>query len=305
MTDSDSTMVPRRRIGVPGVRRRSRCCGALALVLATLAPALAAAQTPPGGAQPGSWQVAAAVPDTWQFAASLYGWYASIGGTLNFPVVGASTDINIDANTLVHNLNMLAMGAFDVHRGPWGGFVDVVYMNVGGGKSNTRDFAIGGAGIPAGTTADLHLGMKSWIWTIAGEYRAVSDPALMLDLLAGARYLDLTNSLNWSISGALGPLPPASATGASEVNGNVWDGIVGVKARYAFGADRRWIVPAYLDGGTGNSHYTIQAALGVGYAFRWGEVTAMWRYLDYKLQSGGRLENLDVNGPLIGASFRW
>ncbi len=244
--------------------------------------------------------------DQWQFAASVYGWFSSVGATVNFPATGTTTNFKVDAKSLLSHLELGGAAMFDVHKGPWGVFTDVMYLDLGGSKSDTRDFTLGNIAIPAGITSYLNLSVKSWIWTIAGEYRVVADPAWNLDLLAGARYLDLSQTLHWSISGALGPpLPPVDRTGESGAGGHVWDGIVGLKGRYAFGADRRWSVPFYLDGGTGDSEYTYQALLGLGYSFRWGQVTAAWRYLGYSPQSGGRLERVYFSGPLVGATFRW
>jgi hypothetical protein len=243
--------------------------------------------------------------DQWQFAASVYGWFASVGGTVNFPVTGTSTSFKVDAKTLLNNFQLGGAGTFDVHKGHWGVFTDVMYMDLGGGKSNTRDFTLGNTPIPATTTADLHLTVKAWIWTIAGEYRVVADPAWTVDLLAGARYLDLSETLNWTITGALGPLPPIERAGTAAAGGHIWDAIVGVKGRYAFGAEGKWSIPFYLDGGAGDSEYTYQALLGVGYSFRWGEVAAAWRYLGYSAQSGHRISDFYFSGPLIGAVFRW
>jgi len=282
------------------IRTRLLCrTGFLALANAALLgllPLLAAAETP---------LVVAESNDSWQFSASVYLWFANIDGTANFPVAGSSTNFNVDAKTLLGNLNFGAMGEFDVHKGHWGAFTDLIYIDVGGSKSNTRDFTLGNVAIPATTTAYLNLTVKSWIWTIAGEYRAVADPAWTVDLLAGARYLDLSQRLSWSISGALGPLPPASRTGDSEAGGHIWDAIVGVKGQYMFGADGKWSVPFYLDGGAGDSEYTYQALLGAGYSFRWGEVTATWRYLRYTPQSSNRIVDLYFSGPMVAATFRW
>jgi hypothetical protein len=163
--------------------------------------------------------------------------------------------------------------------------------------------AIGNAGIPAGTSADLNLNLKGWIWTLAGQYRVAADPAWTVDVLAGARHLDLKQKLDWGISGNLGSLAASDRTGSSEVNKSLWDGIVGVKGRYAFGAERKWSEPFYLDAGTGQSDRTLQAAIGVAYAFHWGEIGAVWRYLDYKLKSGSNIQDMSLNGPMIGAVF--
>lgn len=44
---------------------------------------------------------------------------------------------------------------------------------------------------------------------------------------------------------------------------------------------------------------------GVGYAFHWGEITGVWRYLDYDLESGSPMQSLTLSGPAIGATFRF
>ena len=49
----------------------------------------------------------------------------------------------------------------------------------------------------------------------------------------------------------------------------------------------------------------VHAAGGVGYAFHWGEVVALWRYLDYNFKSGKSLDDLNFNGPMFGAAFHW
>ena len=40
----------------------------------------------------------------------------------------------------------------------------------------------------------------------------------------------------------------------------------------------------------GESELTWQAIGGIGYAFKWGQVVAAWRYLDYKFKSGSAIE---------------
>ncbi len=96
-----------------------------------------------------------------------------------------------------------------------------------------------------------------------------------------------------------------SRSGSKEIDESVWDGIVGVKGRYAFGENRKWFMPFYLDVGTGQSDLTWQGAAGLGYAFNWGEVLAMWRYLDYNFKSGKAVEDMNFNGPMLGVAFRW
>jgi hypothetical protein len=271
---------------------------AVSLAGAALMPTLASAQTLPSN-----------MPEAkWQFSASLYGYFPTIGGSTTFPGLpgNPSPSLSIDASTIIDNLKMVFMGSFDAHNGQWGLWNDVLYMNVGNSKSATRDFSLINGVIPASATANLSLDIKSTIWTIAGEYRLYNaDPAWTNDLLFGARMVSMTNTLGYSFSGTIGQHALAGRSGTVEASETLWDAIIGVKGKYAFGANREWFVPYYLDVGTGQSQLTWQAAGGVGYRFGWGDVSAMWRYMDYNMKSGKPIESLNLNGPLIAATFRW
>jgi hypothetical protein len=263
--------------------------------IAALVPALAAAQTSPSAPEPGAWQ----------FGASLYGYLPSLSGKSSTPADSGGTPIEIDAEKLVDNLKFTVMGAFEAHNGRWGLFTDVLYLNLGGDKHQTRDFTIGGAAPPLGTTADLDWNFKGSIWTLGGEYRVLSQPGTTIDVLAGARRFDVKTEARWSITGDLGVILPEGRTGSTRNTAKVVDGIVGVKGRVGLEPSDRWSLPFYLDVGTGESHLTWQAIAGVSYAFKWGELTARWRYVAYEMKSGKNLEDLKFSGPLIGATWRW
>ena len=172
--------------------------GAVALI-----PGLAAADAP----------VVAVSDPGWQFDASLYVYLPSIGGSTSFPPENGGSSVDITSSQILDSLNFAFMGSFDAHKGPWGVFNDVVYVDLGASKSNTKDFSIGNREIPAGTTANLHLDLSGWAWTLAGEYRVSDTQGLKMDLLFGTRYFDLSEQLTWSISGSLGSLrrPPVPA----------------------------------------------------------------------------------------------
>jgi len=260
-----------------------------------LVPAPAAAQS----ALPG-WEAG-----KWQFSASLNGFVPAIDGKVNYAGDTRSSDIHVSMHDVLSNLKMTFQGSLDVHNGRWGVFNDVVYANIGGVKSRTRDFSLGNIEIPATATTDLSLGVKATVWTVAGEYRVVSDPAWTVDLLAGARLLDVTTRLGFSINGDLGPIVLPGRSGSKGVSDSLWDGIVGVKGRYTFTDDRKWFLPFYLDVGTGQTKLTWQAVAGVGYGFHWGDLVATYRYLDWNAKSGKSVEDLSFGGPMISATWRW
>lgn len=241
--------------------------------------------------------------DAWQFEAAIYGWFPAISGTTSFPTAGGGPSIDVSMGNVIDALNFAFMGNFEARRGPWGVWTDLVYADFSASRSGSRDFSLDGHPVPVGVNANLDLEVKSWIWTLAGTYRFKDDADGSMELLFGARLLDLSNDLDWNISGSGGVLPPR--TGSTEVGLTNWDGVVGLKGRAFLGSERRWFVPLYVDVGTGQSRLTWQVNAGVGYQFDWGAVVVSWRYLDYDFKSGSHVADLSFSGPLIGASFKF
>jgi hypothetical protein len=276
---------------------KSTRAGARATLAATLVgaalmlPASAHAQT-------------AASQGDWKYTGTLYGWFPSIKGSTTFPVDSDNT-IKADSGNIIDNLKFVFMGTLDAHNGTWGAFTDVIYLNVSGDKSQTRDFSIGGPNVGVGTTANMNLDLKGWVWTIAGEYRLVSSPDMTMDAVIGARMLDVKSKLDYSLFGNIGSIAEINRSGSRERSENVWDAIVGVKGRYAFGSNHEWIVPYYADVGTGGSEVTWQATAGLGYAFGWGDIVGAYRFLGYNLKSSSRIQDLKFSGPLVAVTFHW
>ena len=264
-----------------------------ALVLcacAALLPATAAAQT----------------SDPWKFDASIYLYLPSVDGTTRFSQGGGGgSDVSIDSGNILDSLETAFMANFEARRGVWGGFTDFIYVDFSQSKSGFRDLTIGGAQLPVGAGADARYDLKGMAWTLAGTYRVVPDARSPVDILAGARMLDIKQKLGWQLSGNVGSVPLPGRAGNLEAKARNWDAIVGVKGRMAFGAERKWFVPYYLDIGTGESDLTFQAMAGIGYAFGWGDVVASWRYLGYEMKSGSNVEKLNFNGPALAAVFHW
>jgi hypothetical protein len=238
----------------------------------------------------------------WQFSAVVYGYFAELNGSATFPT-GTTVNISVDPHQMIRSLNFAFMGAFEANHGPWGVFTDIMYLDASGSKAATRALSIGGVMIPANVTANAHLDITSTVWTLGGSYRVVGVPEATVDLVAGARGLFLKQNLSWQFSADVGPLVGPGRQGSGDSNPTNWDGIIGVKGRWMFGDKHAWFVPYYVDIGTGGSQFTWQGITGLGYAFSWGEVTGVWRYLDYRFSSHSA--SLTLSGPAIGVAFRW
>ncbi len=242
--------------------------------------------------------------DEWKFRAFIYMWAPQIKGSATFSG-GNTADFDLKFHTIFDNLKMAGMGSIEAQKGRWGAFTDVIYMNVGATGTRTRDGTIDGVPLPVGVTANTGVGIKAWVWTLAGSYRVQSSQDLEMDVFAGARMLWLQPLLTYNFNVDVGPFAGTLRVGSRTVTEQNWDAIVGVKGRAGIGASREWFVPYYLDIGTGDSDLTWQAMAGIGYAYPWGEVIATWRYLDYNFKSSSKVNDLKMNGPLLGVAFRW
>jgi hypothetical protein len=262
---------------------------------ASAACALALLAAPAAHAQPAP---------QWQFAAALYGYFPTLSGTTTLPPSGASQSVSIDVDQILDNLQFTLMGSFEAVHGRWGVYTDLIYLDVGSKKTESRGLSIGGV-LPAGVTATVDLDVRGSVFALAGLYRAIAQPTFQLDWLGGARRLDVEQRIDWTATGNVGALPLPERSGQREASATQWDAIVGVKGRASFGDGGRWFAPYYLDVGGGDSKLTWQAMAGIGYSFGWGELVGAWRVLDYRMKSGSPIEEIDFNGPGIAAVFRW
>jgi len=267
-----------------------------AVPLATAALCVSVALFPAGAA--------AQAADAWKWQGMIYGYLPDIGGTTTFPGAGGGSDVTVDAAKIIDALKFTFMGSLEAHNGRWGVFTDVLYMDVGGFKSGTRDFTLGGLPLPGGAAANADFDLKGTVWTLGGAWRLSPDPASPADLVAGARLLDITQRLKWEVTGNVGIVPLPGRAGEASAKLSNWDAVVGVKGRMPF-AGGKWFVPYYADVGTGESKLTWQAMAGLGYSLAWGDVVAAWRYIDYDMKSGKSVESLTFSGPAIAAVFRW
>jgi len=243
---------------------------------------------------------ASAQTDDWKFQGAVYGYFPSISGKTTFPPNGGSASASVDINTILDSLKFTFMGSLEARKGAWGAYTDVIYLDVGGSKTDARSLAVGGV-----APATVNFDLKGWAWTVAGSYRALTDADFTADIVFGVRQLDVKPKLGWQFGGNVGSIARQDNASTREGTLNNWDAIIGFKGRAAFGENNRWFVPYYLDIGTGASRFTWQAYAGLGYSFGTWDVLAAWRYLSYDFKSHEVLDGLAFNGPGIAVVFRW
>jgi hypothetical protein len=227
-----------------------------------------------------------------QFSASLYFFAPEISLS-----TARGSDVDVGFDTLLSNLNMTFMGAFEARKGNWSGMLDALYLNVGANGAATVPLT-GPLGRPLRIDASANVKVRGWVLSALGGYRIYETPKVALDLVAGLRYLELKSSFGLGIQGRLlGRAVEGAAMGV------VWDGVVGFTGRANL--KDRWFIPFHLDVGTGDSDLTWQAFAGVGYGFDWGDVSLAYRYLAWDLPSGSPIDDISFSGPQLTATFRF
>ncbi len=243
--------------------------------------------------------------DALHFQASIYGYLPATSGSTTFPPSEGGGDVSIDMDPILEYLELAFMGSLEVRKGDWGAWTDIIYLDFGNSRSGSRAIGIGNAGLPAGASANVDYDLKGWMWTLGGAYQAVARPGHMLDVIGGMRVLDIRQALDWQLSGEIDSIALVDRAGSREASQQNRDVVVGVKGRASFGDGNPWFVPYYVDLGTGDSQFTWQASAGLGYGFRWGDIVAAWRTVDYDMKSGKTIEDLNFNGPSLAVVFRW
>ncbi|KXB29397.1 hypothetical protein AT959_15655 [Dechloromonas denitrificans] len=273
---------------------------ASAALAGLLLPVAASAQEPAGG---------------WQFSVMPYLWLPGVKADLKYgPPAGGTASANVDAdeNDVLSSIQMMLMIAGEARKGPWLVATDFVYLDLGNTESKVKsvDFNPGSGPVNVSTTqigGNANSSFKGSVWTLAGGYALISEPAVSLDVLAGFRYLDLEVSSSWNLNAAVS-LPNSTMnfnrSGSARKSQDITTFIVGAKGRFKLGQSD-WFVPYYADFGGDGSAYTWQVASGLGYAFKWGDVRLDYRHLAYGQDDDKLLHKIELGGFALGANFRF
>jgi len=230
----------------------------------------------------------------WDFSAAIYLWGTDIGGK-----TASGSEVDVSFNDLFDNLNSAFMGTFEARKDKWLVITDLIYLDVSADKTANVTIPIDPINsIHFDVTGEADMDMTGKVFQLAGGYNLHTDTRSRLDLIGGARYLDLDMDTSVTITGPL-KIPPIKIS----ESGHVWDGIVGVKGRYALG--QRWSLPYYVDIGAGQSDFTWQAMAGVGFnAAKWVDIALVYRHLEWDI-GGDIIHNINFSGPALGAVFRF
>ncbi len=121
------------------------------------------------------------VSSEWQYDFEVYFWLP------NIYVTTASQDhITLTLGDLISNLKWLTMVDFGARKDKWSFGADAIYLKIGDHVEETTG---GPFGRPE--TLDVNVSLKGFISTLHAGYQIAGNDKYQLDVIAGARYLDL------------------------------------------------------------------------------------------------------------------
>lgn len=226
--------------------------------------------------------------DDWQLNISPYVWAAGLKGTV--AAVDGLPPIEIDAgfNDILRNLDLAAMTFAELRYQRFAAYADIIYTHISADSETERQVLVD----------DIDVTNEMFIGTFGGAYRALEGDRGFVDLLAGARVWSVDTSVKLD-GGLLGDR-------RIEDNQNWVDPIVGVKGRFAVGAGFSLYGLAQAGGFGAASDITWDVFGGALYEFN-DTVSAIagYRHLEVDYRNGAFHYDVELSGPVIGATIRF
>jgi hypothetical protein len=248
-----------------------------------LAAGLALGAGGPAGAQ----DTAATAADGWSFGLTPYVWFASLEGDVG--AISGLPPASVDAgfDDIIDNTDIALMLAAEARRGRFGIIADLNYLALSADGDT-----------PGPLFDDAEVETSTVFGTVAGFYQALAHERVSLDALAGARVWYVDTEIDLSA----GFLPARSVQ-----DDEVWaDPVVGLRWNAQLG--RGFFLAGYADvGGFGVASDSTWQLLGtLGYRFNdWFSARAGYRHLDVDYDHDGFVWDVELSGPIVGATFRF
>jgi len=226
--------------------------------------------------------------DDWSFTIAPYVWAAGMKGTAATLPPLPPVDVDASFSDILKNLDLGAMVAMELRYQKFAAYADIIYTDI------SAD-----ADTPRGILFDqIEVESEVFIGTFGGAYRVLEGERGFLDLLAGARV--------WSVDTTLKLDGGLLADREFQDNENWVDPVVGIKGRYFFGHGFFLNGMGHVGGFGAASDLTWDVFGGLGYEFN-DTVSAIagYRHLEVDYEQGGFKFDVQMSGPVIGATIRF
>lgn len=223
----------------------------------------------------------------WQFELTPYLWMAGLNGHVKIGRLPTET-IDASPTDILKALDFGLMGMLEVHKDYFGFLGDAMYVNL------AKTF-------PSIRFDSANVKLIQQLYELAGMYRPLETASASLDLVGGARYLNLQSDLSVDASN-----PKASVLTSPSIAATAgwWDGFVGIRGLYSL--TNHWKLVGYADIGTGGSQMSWQAIAGVNYVFSDNLIGKIgYRILSEDYNKGKLDYNMRMGGFYLGLSIKF
>lgn len=235
---------------------------------------------------PARAQAPANTAEEWTFILSPYVWFSGLGGEVTLP--RGSESFNADFGDIFENLKFSVMGLFEARRRNFSLVLDLMYIN------QQQGIPVPGQGAYSGGSARLKTTEASAI----GLFTLLDQPGGRFELGGGLRAWWMNTEINLDP----GLLPARSVDQTT----NWVDPIIA--ARGSVRLNERLSLTGYGDiGGFGvGSEFTWQAMATLDWRVSdWISASVGYRWIQIDYEASRAKIDLDMSGPIIGASFRF
>ena len=201
----------------------------------------------------------------------------------NLPTVG----VDVGFGDILDHLKFAAMGEFEARYGHFGFISDISYLAVEVSATGPLGFV------------NAQLEDKTFFGTFTGAYRLSEQPSGWFDIVAGARVWWRRDALTITGPGPIGVI------NASREESWV-DPVIGLRARVYL--TPQFYAQFYGDYGGfsvgARSDWQVQGILGYQYSPT-TSFFAGYRYLSVDYNRNGYVFDVNLSGPVVGASFKF
>lgn len=240
-----------------------------------------------GAGLPTQAQAPAPASDGWSFGLTPYVWFAGLEGDVG--AISGLPPVSVDAGfgDIIENTDFTFMLAAEARRGRFGVITDLSYLAL----SSDGD-------TPGALFSTAEVESTTFFATVAGAYRVWADDRIAVDGAVGARvwYVDTKIDLGAGLVAA-----------RSIEDDEVWaDPVIGVRSRAELGRSFSLIGAADIGGFGLASDFTWQILGTLAYEVAdWVSVRAGYRHLEVDYEDDGFVWDVELSGPLVGATFRF
>jgi hypothetical protein len=230
--------------------------------------------------------IAANSDEAWRFSVSPYLWITGQEGEVATLPPAAPAEIDISFSDVIDSLDLSLMVFLEARKERYGVFSEIFAISV------SEDVDTPG---PFFTGADFEQDFFGL--TLGASYALVQSNSSFLDVAAGVRF--------WFLDTELDLEPGISAVGKASEKENWEDYIVGVKGRHKI--NEQW----YLNGWgmiaiAGDSDSAWDVLAGIQYERSSSlHFTAGYRHQEVDYDKDEFLFDVELSGPILGATFRW